>query len=242
MAVGQLLSWHRDLDRHQLGTTAGFPVVPADHLEPLCDPGPEDRTSAATLQGPWMSELEERLLAEIEALRGGLEALRVQVGSLERRVREAEGRRGSTESYSFVSEEALSSSSLGPAPSSYSVRSSNLNTSPVDPTDTPGRTRLAEEIGQFLRRCVTGHPRGPSGRDRLALQNRCYVVVRTFEGVVLDPPHFHSAFAPVREQCKRGSNCGSSAFVGFPSKWEARVALRAGGFALPPELRDEHSA
>ncbi len=190
-----------------------------------------------------MSELEDRLLAEIEALRGGLEALRVQVGSLERRVREAEGRRGSTEGgYSFVSEEALSASSVGPAPSSLSGRSSQINTTPVDPTDTPGRTRLAEEIGQFLRRCVTGHPRGPSGRDRLALQNRCYVVVCTFEGVVLDPPHFHTAFAPVRDQCKRGSNCGSSAFVGFPTKWEARVALRAGGFALPPELRDERSA
>ena len=98
MAVGQLLPGHWDRGGHQPGALAGLPSVLADLVEPVCDPSPEDRTGSATLPSPWMSDLEDRLLAEIEALRGGLEALGVQVGSLDRRVKEVEGRRGSIES------------------------------------------------------------------------------------------------------------------------------------------------
>ena len=36
------------------------------------------------------------------------------------------------------------------------------------------RVRVAREIGQFLRRCLSGEPRGTSGRDRIAAPSSVY--------------------------------------------------------------------
>ena len=192
----------------------------------------------AALPGSWMSGLEDRLLLKVEALRRGLETLTLRVEGIEARLREAEDR-GSVSGYTVVSAGVSSSAPVAVFSAPPTALRSSPVTAPVQPEDTEGRRRLAEEIGQFLRRSVAGQPRGTSGRDRLSLQNRCYVVVADHTGVVQQPPKFYSAFAPVRDQCKRGSDCGSSSFVGFATKWEARVALRAGGFALPPELENE---
>lgn len=106
----------------------------------------------------------------------------------------------------------------------------------VDKSDQTGRRALAREIGRFLRRA--GDHRGSSGWDRLKLANRCYLVVADFTGRVLPTPLFADNFQEVRELCKRGSDCGDSVFVGFPSKWEARVACEEGGFTLPSSLRN----
>ena len=106
-------------------------------------------------------------------------------------------------------------------------------------SDTEARVQLAKGIGKFLRRSVSGQPRGSSGRDRLRLQNRCYLVISDYSGHQLSVPKFLTSFQEVRQLCKRGSDVGSSVFVGLPTKWEARVALKAGDFALPDELRDD---
>lgn len=176
-----------------------------------------------------MSEEDSLLLAEVEALRASVEALRLQVAAVDRRVRDLEENRGSAASsagYSVVT-----------APAGGAAGGERVSQGPIDPTSQTARAALAEEIGQFLRRCVGGVFRGSSGRDRLSLQSRLYIVVADFQGETFDPPLYFTAFAPVRSRCKQGSLCGRSIFVGFPSQWEARVALQAGGFSLPPELQ-----
>ncbi|CAL1137652.1 unnamed protein product [Cladocopium goreaui] len=65
----------------------------------------------------------------------------------------------------------------------------------VETEDTEGRAALAKELGQFLRRCLSGEHRGTSGRDRLRLQNRFYIVCADYHGKVLPEPLFLDNFA-----------------------------------------------
>ena len=152
-----------------------------------------------------MSDSEERLVAE-----ASVEALRLQVASVDRRLREVEHRdtAGSSSGYTVVS-----------APVGGASGAVVTGTGPIDPTSDSARRELAEEIGRFLRRCVQGFFRGSSGRDRLALQSRLYVVIADYQGNNFDPPLYFSAFAPVRSHCKEGSCCGRAIFIGFDS-WE----------------------
>lgn len=108
----------------------------------------------------------------------------------------------------------------------------------IQPEDQTGREELARHIGRFLRRGVAGEFRGSSGRDRLRLQNRYYLICKDFYGTVFEEPIFASSFTEVRNQCKRGSDCGASLFVGFATLWEARIATLEAGFPLPAGLRN----
>eukprot|EP00435_Cladocopium_sp_Y103_P020927 s3291_g5.t1 len=133
---------------------------------------------------------------------------------------------GSASSFDLVTE---ADSSDRPAaerePAASAASSSEVGTS-----DSRGRRLLAEEIGRFLRRAVQGEHRGTSGRDKLKLQNRIYVVLANFEGQIFEEPRVETSFAIVKSLCKRGADCGNSIFVGFATKWEARIALEAGRF------------
>lgn len=120
---------------------------------------------------------------------------------------------------------------------SYTGSSSAARTV-VAASDTEGRLQLAREIGQFLRRCLDGRPRGSSGRDRLNLQNRYYIILADFDGVNLPEPLFVDSFARVKELCKRGPAAGKSVFVGLATRWEAKVVFEAASLRVPEALRD----
>ena len=104
------------------------------------------------------------LLAEVEALRAAVEALRVRVGVLERtRAAETQEVAAPSEfSYSVVSGAVVDP----PYP-----RGGGLATGIVDVEDSEARLAVAQQIGCYLRRCVEGRPRGSSGRDRVRLQH-----------------------------------------------------------------------
>lgn len=100
----------------------------------------------------------------------------------------------------------------------------------------PVREQAAIETGEFFLRCLEGKPRGDSGRSKVRLQNRIYVVVKTYQGQV------HTRPVIVLEkysQVKRlvcHPDCdsfGDSIFCGFPSKWEAQLAVATAGFSWP---------
>ena len=59
----------------------------------------------------------------------------------------------------------------------------------VDPTDTVGRRALAQQLGAFVRRALSGEHLQPSGRARLNLRSRIYLAFADFEGRPLQPPH-----------------------------------------------------
>ena len=112
---------------------------------------------------------------------------------------------------------------------------------PVESTDRVGRERLARQIGRFIRRALRGEILSTSGRDRLALQNRCYLVFQNFAGERFDPPIFTQVFSEVRDSCKRGSDCGRSIFIGLATFWEAAIVVEEAGVRLPAELRNAHA-
>lgn len=99
------------------------------------------------------------------------------------------------------------------------------------------RISAAKETGQFFLRALSGRPRGNSGRDRVKLQNRYYIVVRTFAGTVhTHPVKVVTAFSAVRSICAAGgtgSVFGDSIFAGFASVAEAKIATLEAGFIWP---------
>ena len=60
----------------------------------------------------------------------------------------------------------------------------------VNKEDTKAREEIAKSCGNFFRRALQGQPRGTSGRDRLQLQNRGYVVLADHSGRRLPEPLF----------------------------------------------------
>jgi hypothetical protein len=89
------------------------------------------------------------------------------------------------------------------------------------------RRAVAQEVGRFLRAQLDGRLSGPSGRDKVRLPNKVYIVCRDIEGRLYDPPLVLDRFYEVRNLCKRDTSFGNSVFVGLPTKWEARVAVEA---------------
>ena len=86
-----------------------------------------------------------------------------------------------------------------------SARGSSLE---VDKEDQSSRRQLAVEIGQFLRRALNGEHRGSSGRDRLKLANRCYLILADFRGRRLQKPICSDSFSgrpePLQNWRRRG--------------------------------------
>ncbi len=173
------------------------------------------------------------LESEVQRLLGLVDRLTLRVVSLEDRLAEVE-RFGRSEA--GASERgAPSVTSQGGSSAWTSVTSA---VTPILPEDTAGREELARHIGRFLKRGLAGEFRGSSGRDRLRLQNRYYLICRDFHGANLPEPLLAHSFAEVRNQCKRGSECGASLFVGFATLWEARLATLEAGLPLPAALRN----
>ncbi len=175
--------------------------------------------------------VERALRAEIESLRSAIEALRLRVESQEERIEELTGRGpiGAEVDRSSIAAASEESVTRG----SYSVVSSLAGRGTVAKEDTEGRVALAKEIGDFVVRALEGHHRGSSGRSRLDLASRLYVIFADFEGVRFSPPRVVKTFAEASALCKRGASCGAAIFVGFPSQWEARIAVERTGLVWP---------
>lgn len=172
--------------------------------------------------------------SEVEQLRQQLQRLEIRVGQLEEQVGPFEIVQ-TPEGQGYPLQAPAATSGAAPASSRPGSGIASASGS-VEPADRAGRELLAREVGQFVRRCLDGQPRGSSGRDRLRLANRYYLVFADFEGVPLQEPLFTSVFADVKNLCKRGADCGQAVFVGLPSIWECKIVVSAAGFSLPRSL------
>lgn len=103
------------------------------------------------------------------------------------------------------------------------------------------RLLVAQQIGAWIRRCLSGEARGLSGREKLNLQSRFYIVVRGFDLVVHDPPLVFPSWSGAKAACYSHGQPGDSIFVGVPSKAEVRAVLVAAGLSLPADYRREHA-
>lgn len=161
----------------------------------------------------------ENLLRELAAIREELHLLTIRVNRLHTQVIGAQD-----SDFELVGESTATSHNTSSAAGTTEGRGDSL------------REDAARETGRFFLRCLQGLPRGESGRSRVKLQNRIYVVVRTYSGEV------HTAPVIVLErynQVKRlvchpdAEVFGDSIFCGFPSKWEAQLAVSTAGFSWP---------
>ena len=189
-----------------------------------------------------MSQREARALAaEVEAISASLQALQIRVGGLEERLQDFLRREERQESERFELDTRSSHSIGGSAAEASSLSRgsySRVSSTAVDPTSDSARGVLAREIGQFINRCLRGDIRGSSGRDRLRLQNRLYIVAADFNGQRYNPPLILERFAEVKALCKRESDCGQSVFIGLATKWEAKIVVQEAGLELPGRLLD----
>jgi hypothetical protein len=175
------------------------------------------------------------LAAQIAELRRELGDLHAEVARQAARIVQLEAEVGvAGEEFELVLPEpaaearSTAASSAGTAPSPAAARGAEVAPpAPAGAVSEEERRVVAQEVGRFLRAQLDGRLSGPSGRDKVALPNRVYIVCRDIEGRLYDPPLILDRFYEVRNLCKRGASFGNSIFVGLPSRWEARAAVEA---------------
>lgn len=75
------------------------------------------------------------------------------------------------------------------------------------------RVEAAKETGRFFLRCLGGGSRGLSGRERVQLPNRIYVLVRDIEGrISTSPVRVYKSYNQLHPFVKRGQSLGDSVF------------------------------
>lgn len=177
---------------------------------------------------------------EVQELRRELRALVARVEFLERQLAASSSSSPVTVNYQINPPSAPYVESVGSGTGSGSTGGSAATQTPVPPKAGAGyysdafRREVAEEIGGFLKRSLEGVFRGESGRQKLGIPSRYYILVRDFEGVVRNPVgvyHTLAAIKPLIEE--RGSVSKLSIFVGFPTIWEAKIAVAVAGLSWP---------
>lgn len=99
------------------------------------------------------------------------------------------------------------------------------------------REEAAKAVGKWIRRCLSGQPRGLSGREKINVRSRLYVVAKDFDNQRFDPPLIFESWAQCSDRVCRSGQPGDSIFVGLPSKEECRIAVREAGLQCPASLR-----
>ena len=96
------------------------------------------------------------------------------------------------------------------------------------------REEICDEIGKFLARSISGQYRGTSGRSKIPLPSRLWIIVRDFWGQICSPVKVVRSWTSCKLLCKPDNHeCGDSVFVGVPSEREARRVVLAAQLRFP---------
>lgn len=76
-------------------------------------------------------------------------------------------------------------------------------------------------------------PRGESGRDRLRIQSRIYLVFKDFHGQVYDPVKVCHSFSEAKPLVKPDGYLGDSILIVWPTPREAKLCTREAGIRWP---------
>lgn len=191
---------------------------------------------------------EERLREEVVELRGEVRRLTAR---LDRQQDDLATLTASFEELSVRGEESrIGGSDFGGSTISTThteVVSTASNTLPVArpyPNPAPAvltwgqREEIARELGAWLRRALEGEHRQASGRDRLPLASRYYLVVKDYVGTTYEHPILvFNRFSRVRDLCQRGTDWSDSIFIGVPSQREGQIVAAAAGLTWPAQIQ-----
>eukprot|EP00438_Fugacium_kawagutii_P018100 Skav210874 [mRNA] locus=scaffold1173:118408:120490:+ [translate_table: standard] len=185
------------------------------------------------------------ILAELRALRGDIADLATRVGELE----QAQGNQTDTGDNQVTISYSVTGSpetiGVGATPALAVVGGAAASSQPPVAPDLqrpPGNFRLgavyysaaerreiAEGAGRFIKRSLNGDHRGTSGRERLRLQSRIYVLFRDHSGRCYNPVRVFETFSALQPLVKPRGDPGDSIFIGFPTKWEAKICSEEAG-------------
>ena len=197
----------------------------------------------------WMSQ--QALLAEVQSLRRDLAELSLRVLALESRdipeAAESIGRSAPASPLVINYTGGGAALPLPPFPSGSQAAPlsppcstwqspSSTHSAPAVLTDAE-RRRIAEEAGRFLSRALAGDLRGSSGRERVRLSSRVYLLLRDIQGNVYPTARVFRSWASIQPLVRPHGHCGDSVFIGWPSLWEAKVCCEAAGHTWPPDER-----
>ena len=184
------------------------------------------------------------LVRELQLLREEVAGLASRVGALENRPESRSLASGSpvTLNYTFAGASSTPYPEVPPFPVFSPAQERQIVQSPgssarsgaVDHTEAERRA-VATSIGLFFARCLAGQPRGASGRDKIQLPSKVYVLCKDHSGRVYSPVVIFDQFSRIKPLVKPRGECGDSVFAGFPTHWEARIAVAAAGLVWPEE-------
>lgn len=206
-----------------------------------------------------VSDLElqvEELSEEIRYLKGELSRLRRLVvafggpaaGSADRDVASAAssvgswrspgGARGGSESRSPVLERAFNEAASRPRSQGTAASDSGISSQTRGTTCSltwEEREEVCQGIGDWVIRALRGEHHGASGRERISLANRVWLVFRDYEGLNYEPVRVCKTWSLCHGLVKRGHDTGDSVFVGLPSLREAQAVTAAAGVGWPAD-------
>lgn len=111
----------------------------------------------------------------------------------------------------------------------------SASTSPPGITDAE-RREAAVAVGHFFRQALDGRALEPPRAHRAKLPARCYILCRDKSGRDYNPVQFHRSFSSLKPLVREGEYlANASAFAGFPTQWEARVAVQTAGLNWPAD-------
>ena len=167
-----------------------------------------------------MSSADSVSKAEFQALLATVEGLQSRVKELERQLLASQA--STPSEFELVTSE--------PAPSAVSVAEAASALAPE-------RLEAAKQIGAWVKRCLRGEPRGLSGREKIGVASRFYIVVRGFDLTTYNPPKVFSSWGEAKSLTHRLGQPGDSVFVGVPTRAEVRAVCAAAGIEVPTAFR-----
>lgn len=178
--------------------------------------------------------------AQVESILAVVRHLETQVDRLKAQLAETQERLSNLEGRTVEEPHSSSSHPVGGSGASSASTQSGITQSGYQVGSV--RESVARGIGQWIKSCLAGDLRGPSGRERVNLQSRVYLVVRDIQGQVHNPPLVFDSWRQCSEVVIREKQAGDSIYIGLPTKTEARIALTAAGLHISPALTERNGA
>ena len=86
-----------------------------------------------------------------------------------------------------------------------------------------------------MRRSLEGVSQGTSGRHKVSLKSRLYIIIRDRAGnIYTDPVKIVRSWREAKALVDKEGDLGNSVFVGVASEREAKAAVSEAGFTWPP--------
>lgn len=140
------------------------------------------------------------------------------------------GAASSVGSYAFVDSASVLGGGSGPYPSLAPTieEVGGCNLTPAE------REVVCQQIGRFVRQSLRGEWHGSSGRDRINLPSKIWIVFKDFYGQEHNPVLVFRNWGSCRAIVKRGGDrLGQSVFVGLPTEQEAKLVTSLAGISWP---------